>query len=38
MNETSGQPPAHAAIDETVSARRELTAVGAFHPHANRSG
>ena len=29
MNETKGQPPGHAAIDETVSARRELTAFGA---------
>ena len=29
MNETTGQGPSHAAIDETVSARRELTAFGA---------
>ena len=30
MNEAADQPVAHAAIDETVSARREFTAIGAF--------
>ncbi len=30
MNEAAGPPRGHAAIDETVSARRELTAAGAF--------